>query len=231
VRRRAREAIVLTRVERGRLGIACLIVSLMLRLSTLYRGWQRKKRGRLTGGVGMAGFGGRWVRYGAGMVALGVVAMAWHFGNRQSGGIRQAGERKVMPELVMTQLDGGTWRMADHRGQVVLVNYWATWCGPCWEETPGLIRLSKELGPKGLAVVGVSIDEGGRETVQKFVDEFRVPYPVVMPERLSQMEFGLAGVPTTLLVDRQGRVAKTYVGAVRQADFKSDVETLLGEAR
>jgi len=163
------------------------------------------------------------------MVALGVVAMAWHFGNRQSGGIRQAGERKVMPELVMTQLDGGTWRMADHRGQVVLVNYWATWCGPCWEETPGLIRLSKELGPKGLAVVGVSIDEGGRETVQKFVDEFHVSYPVALLDRMSQMEYGMAGVPTTILVDKNGRVAKTYVGAVRQADFKTDVEVLLAE--
>jgi cytochrome c biogenesis protein CcmG/thiol:disulfide interchange protein DsbE len=137
----------------------------------------------------------------------------------------------MMPELVMTQLDGGTWRTADHRGQVVLVNYWATWCGPCWEETPGLIRLSREMGPKGLAVVGVAIDEGGRDKVQRFVEEFRVPYPVVMPERLSQVGHGLEGVPTTILLDRQGRVAKTYVGAVRQRDFKADVEVLLGEER
>jgi cytochrome c biogenesis protein CcmG, thiol:disulfide interchange protein DsbE len=162
-------------------------------------------------------------------VAFGVVAWAWHFGTRQSGGIRAAAERRVMPELVMAQLDGGTWRMVDHRGQVVLVNYWATWCEPCWEETPGLIRLARELGPKGLAVVGVAIDEGGREKVKKFVDEFHVPYPVALPERMSQMEYGMEGVPTTILVDKQGRVAKTYVGAVRQADFKSDVEVLLDE--
>jgi cytochrome c biogenesis protein CcmG/thiol:disulfide interchange protein DsbE len=172
-----------------------------------------------------------WVPYVWIAAVFVVMACAWHYGTRQSGGIRAVGERRVMPELAMVQLDGGVWRLADHRGQVVLVNYWATWCGPCWEETPGLIRLSQELGPKGLAVVGVAIDEGGQEKVRKFVDELRVPYPVVLPERLSQMEFGLAGVPTTVLVDRQGRVAKTYVGAVRQADFKSDVETLLGEAR
>jgi cytochrome c biogenesis protein CcmG, thiol:disulfide interchange protein DsbE len=110
---------------------------------------------------------------------------------------------------------------------VVLVNYWATWCEPCWEETPGLIRLSQEV--KGLAVVGVAIDEGGRAKVQKFVDEFHVPYPVVMPERMSQMEFGLEGVPTTILVDKQGRVAKSYVGAVRERDFRTDVEALLAE--
>jgi thiol-disulfide isomerase/thioredoxin len=146
-----------------------------------------------------------------------------------SGGIAPVGERRVMPELVMAQLDGGTWRMVDHRGQVVLVNYWATWCGPCWEETPGLIRLSQDLGPKGLAVVGVALDEGGKEKVRKFVEEFRVPYPVALPERMSQMAYGLEGVPTTILVDRQGRVAKTYVGAVRQRDFETDVEVLLGE--
>ncbi len=177
----------------------------------------------------MPGMERRWVRYVAGVIAFGVVAWAWHFGTRQSGGIRPVSERRVMPELVMTQLDGGTWRLADHRGQVILVNYWATWCAPCWEETPGLIRLSQELGPKGLAIVGVSIDEGGREKVKKFVDEFRVPYPVVLPERMSHVEFGLEGVPTTILVDKQGRVAKSYVGAVRRADFETDVEALLAE--
>jgi len=168
-----------------------------------------------------------WVRWVVGVAGFGIVAAAWHFGTRMSGGIRPVGERRVMPELVMTRLDGGTWRMTEHRGQVVLVNYWATWCGPCWEETPGLIRLSQEV--KGLAVVGVALDEGGAEKVRKFVDEFRVPYPVVMPERMSQVEYGLEGVPTTILVDKEGRVAKTYVGAVREADFRTDVEVLLAE--
>jgi cytochrome c biogenesis protein CcmG/thiol:disulfide interchange protein DsbE len=171
----------------------------------------------------------RWIRYAAGAAGFAIVALAWHFGSRQSGGILPMGERKAMPQLVMTELDGGTWRMEDHRGQVVLVNYWATWCGPCWEETPGLILLSNELGPKGLAVVGVSIDEGGTAKVKKFVQDFHVPYPVTMLDRGSQMEYGMAGVPTTILVDRRGRVAKTYVGAVREKDFAEDAGVLLAE--
>ena len=60
---------------------------------------------------------------------------------------------------------------------------------------------------------------------------FTVSYPVTLPERMSQMEYGMAGVPTTILVDKEGRVAKTYVGAVRQADYETDVEALLAETR
>ena len=170
-----------------------------------------------------------WVPYLWMAAAFVVMAFAWHYGTRQSGGITPVDQRRFMPELVMAQLDGGTWRLEDHRGQVVLVNYWATWCGPCWEETPGLIQLSRELGIQGLAVVGVAMDVGGEEKVRQFVKEFRVPYPVVMQEKASQMEYGLEGVPTTVLVDRSGRIAKSYVGAVRESDFKTDVEALLAE--
>jgi cytochrome c biogenesis protein CcmG/thiol:disulfide interchange protein DsbE len=218
----------LSRVMRRGGGIEGLIVG--RGLPTLYRGVPTEEKDRLRWGSGSMS-GGLWRvgRYVVAVLAFGVVAAAWHFGTRQSGGIRPASERREVPELVMAQLDGGTWRMSEHRGQVLLVNYWATWCGPCWEETPGLIRLSRELGPKGLAVVGVAIDEGKADKVEKFVKDFGVPYPVVRPERLSQMEYGMEGVPTTVLVDRQGRVAKTYVGAVRQADFATDVETLLAE--
>jgi cytochrome c biogenesis protein CcmG/thiol:disulfide interchange protein DsbE len=180
-------------------------------------GWRRESRMQ-----------SRWVRYVVGVIAFAGVSWAWYFATGRSGGITPAADRKVVPELVMRQLDGGTWKMAEHRGQVVLVNYWASWCGPCWEETPGLIRLSKELGPQGLAVVGVAVDEGGTAKVKKFVEEFRVPYPVALPEPGSQMAYGMAGVPTTILVDRMGRVAKTYVGA-RQGDFEKDVQKLLEE--
>jgi cytochrome c biogenesis protein CcmG/thiol:disulfide interchange protein DsbE len=171
----------------------------------------------------------RWVKYGAGIAAFALVALVWHYGARWSGGIAAADSRREMPKLALAQLGGGTWRMEDHRGQVVLINYWATWCGPCREETPGLARLSRELGPKGFAVVGVSLDEGGRDKVQRFVEEFHVPYPVAFPEPLSQIAQGMEGVPTTILVDREGRVAKTYVGAVREGDFREDVMVLLEE--
>lgn len=163
----------------------------------------------------------------AAFVLLG--AFAWHRETSRAGGLTPPVGRKAMPDLVLSRVDGSPWRLADHRGQVVLVNYWATWCLPCREEMPGLSRLAREIGPQGLAVVGVSIDKGSRARVGEFADEMKVPYPVVFPDPLSQMEWGMAGVPTTILVDRRGRVAKSYVGAVREGDFRADVETLLAE--
>jgi len=164
-------------------------------------------------------------------IALGVALLIFGLSHRmrQTGHIVPMESRKLMPALVMERLDGGKWRMADHLGQVVLVNYWATWCGPCQMETPGLVNLAREMGPKGLAVVGVSMDEGDRAKVRNFVERFQVNYSVVFPEAMSQLGSGMAGLPTTILVDRSGRVAKTYVGAVRQADFETDVNAVLRE--
>ncbi len=166
-----------------------------------------------------------------GFMALGVALLIFGLSHRtrQSGHLVPVEARKAMPGLVMDRLDGGVWRIAEHRGEVVLINYWATWCGPCQEETPGLVSLTRELGPKGLAVVGVSMDEGDRRKVRDFVERFQVNYPVVFPEAMSQLGSGMVGLPTTILVDRNGRVAKTYVGAVRRGDFEADVNAVLRE--
>jgi cytochrome c biogenesis protein CcmG/thiol:disulfide interchange protein DsbE len=134
-----------------------------------------------------------------------------------------------MPSLVMSELNGGTWRLADHKGEVVLINYWATWCGPCRQEMPGLVEVAKAAEPEGLAVVGVSLDKGDRSVVKPFVDRYQVSYPIAFPESMSQMSSGMEGIPTTILVDRSGLVVKTYVGAVRREDLASDVQEVLAE--
>ncbi|MEO6912278.1 MAG: TlpA disulfide reductase family protein, partial [Edaphobacter sp.] len=83
-------------------------------------------------------------------------------GQMRAGGITPVALRRAAPEMVLEQMDGGSWRLRDHRGQVVLINLWASWCGPCRMETPGLVRLYREAGPRGLEVVGLSLDVGGR---------------------------------------------------------------------
>lgn len=160
--------------------------------------------------------------------ALGVFMMLRH-GPVRAGGMTPVAKRQLAPNMEFEQLDGGTWRLRDHRGQVVLINLWATWCGPCREETPGLVKLFEDDGPKGLAVVGLSLDVGGREKVRSFAQQFHVPYPIVFPEPMSQLADTVEAVPTTMLLDKNGRVAKVYVGAIRRAVFASDVDTLLAE--
>jgi cytochrome c biogenesis protein CcmG/thiol:disulfide interchange protein DsbE len=139
-----------------------------------------------------------------------------------------------MPLLELSLLTGESWSLADHRGQVVAINYWASWCAPCWEETPVLARLDRELGSRGLSIVGVDMDERESDAVPAgvthFVDTLHVPYPIALTPPMSQMAYGMEGLPTTVLVDRSGRIARAYVGAIRESVFRADVKALLEEA-
>lgn len=137
-------------------------------------------------------------------------------------------ERKALSNLVLPDLDGRRWSLEEHRGRVVLINFWATWCPPCRAETPVLIGLAKKFEAVGLDVAGVALDQDGEGLIRQFVDEFGVPYPVLIPapgSALSRIE----PVPTTVLVDRRGRLAKKYVGAVSKAVIERDVRRLLTE--
>jgi thiol-disulfide isomerase/thioredoxin len=150
---------------------------------------------------------------------------------RKPGGVAPAAKRRAMGAMVLPEPGGGTWNLEDHRGKVVLINYWATWCEPCLEELPALKRIDREAGPKGLDMVGVSMDAGpdAQVKVQKYVTLFRVPYPVAFRDAKEDGAVDLMGLPVTLLLDRQGRVAKTYVGAIEGGEVAGDVATLLAE--
>lgn len=144
-----------------------------------------------------------------------------------SGSVLPVSERKEAGDFRLQTLDGATWSLAERRGRVVLVNYWATWCPPCRTETPGLVRLANEYKSKGLEVAGISLDED-RSLVPEFVAEYKISYPILFPANsdLAQM---IEAIPMTLLYDREGRIAKRYVGAVSESTFKADVERLLAE--
>ena len=147
----------------------------------------------------------------------------------QKAGVRAVKDRTHMTDLAFPQLNGSSWRLSDHRGQVVLINYWASWCAPCRQETPGLIDLARDYRYKGLSIVGISMDEGGKRAVEAFLKEFHLPYPVLMPDLASPSSPAIDALPTSVLVDRSGRAAKSYVGAVRESVFRADVDRLLAE--
>jgi cytochrome c biogenesis protein CcmG, thiol:disulfide interchange protein DsbE len=162
-------------------------------------------------------------------VAVLWIAFAWQSWTDQKAGVRPVKDRTPVADLMFPQLNGSSWRLSDHRGQVVLINYWASWCAPCRQETPGLIDLARDYRYKGLSVVGVAMDEGGRRAVESFLREFHLPYPVLMPDLASPAAPAIDALPTTVLVDRNGRAAKSYVGAVRESIFRADVDRLLAE--
>jgi cytochrome c biogenesis protein CcmG, thiol:disulfide interchange protein DsbE len=157
------------------------------------------------------------------------IALASQSWTDQKAGVRAVKDRTHMADLVFPQLNGSFWRLSDHRGEVVLINYWASWCGPCRQETPGLIDLARDYRYKGLSIVGVSMDMGGKPAVESFMSEFHLPYPVLMPDLASPSAPAIDALPTTVLVDRNGRAAKSYVGAVRESIFRADVDRLLAE--
>ena len=119
-----------------------------------------------------------------------------------------------VPDLVMETLDGETISMADQRGKAVLVNFWATWCGPCREEVPYLVQLAARY-PDHLTVIGVSEDAGGADVVEAFAAQYGVNYPIVMSTPEIKRAFpGVFALPTSFIVDTEGRIVQTHVGLV-----------------
>ena len=106
-------------------------------------------------------------------------------------------------------LDRKPWKLRDHRGQVLLLKFWATWCAPCRTEMPALVRLSDRYKSAGLQVVGVNMDEGGLEQVRRFVRDYSVTYPILAGGAgRVVMKSMVEKLPTTLLVDKQARLAQ-----------------------
>jgi cytochrome c biogenesis protein CcmG/thiol:disulfide interchange protein DsbE len=133
-----------------------------------------------------------------------------------------------MPALNLVDVEGRTISNASLAGKVVLLNFWATWCGPCREEIPMLAALQKHYGDR-LAIIGLSIDESPAEEVKAFAAGLGVNYPVVMSTRALEAEFGgITAVPSTFVVDPQGRILQRHLGLLRGPRTEHEVRVLAG---
>jgi peroxiredoxin len=144
-----------------------------------------------------------------------------------------ADRRKTAGAATGTLLDGGTWKLAALRGQVVVVNYWATWCAPCRIETPNLQKVYLANRSKGVDFVGIDVKETNPSTARAFVKDNAISYPIVDDEGAkTALQIGhlpLVGLPNTVVIDKQGRVAAVYVGAVQPADLQPVLDALSAE--
>jgi len=143
--------------------------------------------------------------------------------------LRPPEKRAVMPVLVLKDFDGGSWSTRERRGEVMLVNFWATWCPPCREETPDLVALQQRYGSQGFTVVGISMDTNPREVVPGFARKFKVNYPMMVPAPGSTLADAIDSLPTSFLLDRSGRVANSFVGQVSSEELAGQIEALLRE--
>ncbi len=113
--------------------------------------------------------------------------------------------------------------LADYKGQVVLLNVWATWCEPCKIEMPSMQQLEQEMGPKGLKIVAVSVDEGGEDVVRSFVRDYGLTFRILHdPSRAIERIYQTTGVPESFVINRQGAIVKKVIGA---ADWTATINT------
>ena len=113
---------------------------------------------------------------------------------------------------------------------MLVLDFWATWCGPCRTEIPGYSALAKKYAADGLAIVGVSVDQGGAAAVRKFETVEKPGYPVVLADDRIADEFGgIEAIPTTFIIDRRGMIRYHKVGAMPAAEFESIVKRYLDE--
>ncbi len=131
-------------------------------------------------------------------------------------------EKTPAPDFSFSDLGGRTWRLADFKGKVLILNFWATWCPPCREEIPDFIAAYKELKSEGLEIVGLSVDRMTAEALEEFVKDVGITYPVGLATQEHIKAFRPGDyIPSTLVIDPQGNIRHRHVGAM-------DKETLLG---
>jgi len=137
---------------------------------------------------------------------------------------------KPVPNFELTNLQGAKVHPSDFKDKVLLVNFWATWCSPCIVEIPWFIEFQQKYGPKGLQVVGISMDDTGLKDVVPFVKKHNMSYTILMgDEKVAEQFGGILGLPTTFLVDRDGKFYQMHRGLVSRERVEEELLALLGK--
>jgi len=136
-------------------------------------------------------------------------------------------QRKPAADFAFEDASGKTVTLAKLRGKVVVLDFWATWCHGCKQEIPWFSEFQTRYAAKGLAVVGVSLDEGGWKDVKPFLASHNIPYRIVVGDDPLAKKYAIENMPDTFLIDRKGNVAAVYRGLVDRNDIETNIKTLL----
>lgn len=134
---------------------------------------------------------------------------------------------RAAPDWKLKDVNGREVSSDQFKGKVVVVDFWATWCGPCRMEIPGYVKLQKKYANDGLVIVGMSVDQQGPGVVKSFIEKNKVDYQIVMADDDVTTAFGgdegIEAIPTTFLIDRDGKIRDRKVGAEDTAEYERTI--------
>jgi peroxiredoxin len=136
--------------------------------------------------------------------------------------------RKAAPDFTLQDSNGRSFKLSDYKGSVVLLDFWATWCGGCKVEIPWYVEFQSKYKSDGLSVIGVSMDESWTP-VKPFLQEHKLNYPVAIGNDAIANLYSVRSMPVTLLIDKSGRIADSHTGIVDKEAFEKEIQTLLQE--
>jgi len=152
-------------------------------------------------------------------------------GQSQSQGLNAADVKgKMAPDFAVQDFSGKTIHLSDYRGKAVLLNFWATWCGPCKIEMPWFVELKKQYGDQGFEILGVAMDDSKSEDIVKFGKDMGLNYPIARGrEELGDLYGGIPGLPTSVFIGRDGKIVDMIPGLVSRSDIEDDIRAALKE--
>jgi peroxiredoxin len=159
--------------------------------------------------------------------ALGLGLLMWP--TRVPASTTASDLRKTAPAFSLNDSKGGPVTLSDYKGRIVLLDFWATWCHGCKTEIPWYMEFQRKYKGRGLAVIGVSMDDDGWKSVKPFLQENQLNYPVVIGTPSLAKLYGVDSMPVTLLIDREGKIADSHGGVVNKDEFEREIQTLLQE--
>jgi len=165
------------------------------------------------------------------VVALVATAMLYfgvHMSRRSSAPMPRITKSSLAPDFTLESLDGKSMRLSDLRGKAVLLNFWATWCGPCKIETPWLVELQNQYGSQGLQVVGVEMGDDAKDDIAKFTKDMGVNYPMLIgKEAVGEAYGGVPALPETFFIGRDGKILDKIIGLRGKGEIEDSIKKAL----
>jgi peroxiredoxin len=178
----------------------------------------------------------RWIAAGAAACAVALLTVPWMLRSARvappqaeavttSASSTERGPANL--NLTVKDMNGASVRLADYKGQVIVLNFWATWCGPCQAEIPELVRTYAEYRKQGVVVLGVSIDDTP-ETLRAYAPQKKMTYPVLLMQDDVDQAYGpIFGVPITFFIGRDGMISRKHCGPVTREQVDQEIKALL----